>query len=275
MRTLDFEYAGRCLSDYRFIVCDFSDGSGVSEVSAGSTISFVKASRNHGTKYGLIYTKYDECMTTTFDICKNPDIFDGLDMEINDEEFRQIVRWLNRKEFLPFHFICDDESEKNFETCYYNASFNLSKLMLNEKLYGIRLEMETDAPFGYGDEKGFAWATTETNNSKTIEDTSDEIGYTYPTLIVTCKQDCDLTITNESEGCVSVISNCKAGETITMHGDTNIITTSYASHDICNDFNYEFFRIGNSISRTKNVITVSHPCDIVLKYSPIIKSSQL
>ncbi len=54
MRTLDFWYDEQCLSDYNFVVCDFSAGSGISEVSAGSTITFVKVSRNGGAKHSLL-----------------------------------------------------------------------------------------------------------------------------------------------------------------------------------------------------------------------------
>lgn len=108
-----------------------------------------------------------------------------------------------------------------------------------------------------------------------LKDTEYDRFVSDATLIVTCKQDCDFTIINESEGCSSVIKNCKAGEQIILYGDTNVIASSYSGHDVCNDFNYDFFRIGNSATRMENVITVSHPCDIILKYHPIIKYAQL
>ena len=275
MRSLDFEYDGQNLSDYGFIVCDFSSGSSISEVSAGSNITFTKVSRNNGSRYSLTNTKYNECMTAQFDICKNPDIYSDSEMEITSDEFRDIMRWLNRKQFCLFRFVSDSGEISDIDTCYHNASFNASRLMFGEKVYGIRLKMETNMPFGFGVERVFSWSTSSENESKVIHDTSDEIGYIYPTIEITCKTDCDLLITNETEGCTSSIKNCKAGEVITMHGDTNIITTSYDSHDICDDFNYEFFYIGNNALRTQNVITLSHPCDVVLKYCPIIKYAQL
>lgn len=275
MKPLDFEYDGQYLSDYGFVVCEFNANGGISEASAASKIVFEKVARNNGTKYSLTRTKYTECLTSTFDICKNPDIYDGEDLKITADEFRDIMRWLNRKEFLPFRFITDEGLVQDIETCRHNASFNVTRLMLDEILYGIRLTMETDAPFGHGAERAYSWSATSTNKTKVISDISDEIGYIYPVIDIKCKVDCDLVITNESEGCSSMIMNCKAGEVITMHGDTNIITTSYASHDINNDFNYEFFRIGNTADRTENIITVSHPCDIVMRYCPIIKYAQL
>lgn len=275
MKPLDFEYDGQYLSDYGFVVCEFNANGGISEVSAASKITFVKVPRNNGAKFSLTHTKYTECLSTVFDICKNPDIYDGEDLKITADEFRDVTRWLNRKEFLPFRFITDEGLVEDIETCHHNASFNVSKLMLDEVLYGIRLTLETDMPYGYGSERIISWSATSDNKRKIVSDISDEIGYIYPTISITCKENCNLVISNESEGCSSMIQNCKAGETITMHGDTNIITTSYNGHDICNDFNYDFFRIGNTAGRIENIITVSHPCDIVMRYCPIVKYAQL
>lgn len=273
MRAIDFEYDNRYLSDYGFIICDFNFGSGANEIDAGSTITFNKISRHSGKKYSLSSTQYDECITTSFDICKNPDIYDPEDMEISNDEYRDIMRWLNRREFLKFQVI--DDGNDNFErdTCYYNASFNIDKIKINEKLYGMRLKMETDKPFGYGQEQSVSWTFSNSNVSKILSDISDEIGYIYPTVIITINRNGDLSLYNELENCTTVIKNCKVGEVITLDGDTHIITTTYISHDVCNDFNYEFFRIGNTINNRNNRISVSLPCNVVIKYTPIIKDT--
>lgn len=273
MRAIDFEYDNQYLSDYGFIICDFNFSSGANEVDAGSTITFNKISRHSGKRYGLSSTQYDECVTTSFDICKNPDIYDPEDMEISNDEYRDIMRWLNRREFLKFQVI--DDGNDNFErdTCYYNASFNVNKIKINEKLCGMRLTMETDKPFGYGQEQSVSWTFSDSNVSKILSDISDEIGYTYPTVIITINRNGDLSLYNELENCTTVIKNCKVGEVITLNGDTQIITTTYAGHDISNDFNYEFFRIGNTINNRNNRISVSLPCNVVIKYTPIIKDT--
>lgn len=273
MRAIDFEYDNRYLSDYGFIICDFNFGSGANEIDAGSTITFNKISRHSGKKYSLSSTQYDECITTSFDICKNPDIYDPEDMEISNDEYIDIMRWLNRREFLKFQVI--DDGNDNFErdTCYYNASFNIDKIKINEKLYGMRLKMETDKPFGYGQEQSVSWTFSDSNVSKILSDISDEIGYIYPNVIITINRNGDLSLYNELENCTTVIKNCKVGEVITLDGDTHIITTTYISHDVCNDFNYEFFRIGNTINNRNNRISVSLPCNVVIKYTPIIKDT--
>ena len=273
MRAIDFEYDNQYLSDYGFIICDFNFGSGANEVDAGSTITFNKISRHSGKKYSLSSTQYDECITMSFDICKNPDIYDPEDMEISNDEYREIMRWLNRREFLKFQVIDDGNDNFKRDTCYYNASFNIDKIKINEKLYGMRLKMETDKPFGYGQEQSISWTFSDSNVSKILSDISDEIGYIYPTVIITINKNGDLSLYNELENCTTVIKNCKVGEVITLDGDTHIITTTYTSHDVCNDFNYEFFRIGNTINNRNNRISVSLPCNIVIKYTPIIKDT--
>ena len=54
--------------------------------------------------------------------------------------------------------------------------------------------------------------------------------------------------------------------------DYPIITTTVSSHSIQNDFDgWEFFRIANTFDNSRNDLTISIPCTIKLKYSPIVK----
>lgn len=268
MNTLDFEYDGRCLSDFGFIICSFDDNSGVITESAGSEITFNKVSRNGGKRYSLSSTQYDGCVEATFSICKNPCLFD--DMAITDDEYRLLVRWLNREEFRKFRLIIDDPS---YTQRYYNGSFNISKVKVADILYGLELTLETDKPFAYAARKTITLDFSDTSASNVVTDTSDKIGYIYPDITITCASSGDLAIYNKTLDSATVVKNCTAGEVITMNGDTLIIATSDTTHDICNDFNYEFFKIGNSYTNRENEITASLPCQIELRYYPIIKDS--
>ena len=274
MHAVDFEYDDQYLSDYGFVICDFDFKNDTSTVSSGSNITFNKISHNSGKRYSLSSTQYEACVTTTFDICKNPDIYHEKDMEISGDEYRDIIRWLNRREFLKFQIIdeyCDSDEVR--DTCYFDASFNAEKILVSGKLYGIRLTMETNRPFGYGQEQSVSWTFADSNTVKILSDISDEIGYIYPTVIISINRAGDLSLYNEMEDCTTLIRNCKVGEVITLNGETQTITTTYSSHDICNDFNYEFFRIGNTIGSRNNRISASLPCSVVIKYTPIIKDT--
>lgn len=269
MYAIDFEYDNQYLSDYGFIICNFDSSSGIDIVAAGSKITFNKVSRNKGRQYSLVSTQYDGCVQTTFDICKNPDLFDYEDMVISNDEYRSLMRWLNRHEFLRFNVF--DESNDGRDACYYDASFNIDKINIGDILYGLRLTMETDKPFGYGQEQIVSLDFTNIYNSHVLRNISDEIGSICPYTTIICNADGDLQIYNELEDCTTLIKNCKVGEVITLDGSAHIISTTYASHDICDDFNYEFLRIGNTIDQRDNCISVSMPCYIEIKYSPIIK----
>lgn len=268
MYALDFEYDNRYLSDFGFIICSFDSPSGADVVSAGSKITFNTVSQNKGARYGLTGTQYDECITTTFDICKNPDMYENL--EITNDEYLELIRWLNRKKFLKLHII-DDEHE--IEPCYYEASFNISKIKIGEILYGLELEMVTNKPFGYGEKREVTNTFTSSSLSFILKDNSDEIGYIYPSIKIICNQAGDLTITNDFTKSNTCIKGCDLNEVITINGLTREIVSSSPNHDIYNDFNYDYFKIGNEMNTRDNKITTNIPCVITFSYSPIIKNS--
>lgn len=271
MNALDFEYDGQYLSDYGFIVCDFDDKSGVNVVSAGAQITFNKVSRHNGRKNSLVSTKYVDSVQSTFDICKNPEVHN--DLEIGSDEYRDLMRWLNRNEFLKFQVLFDNADFPYRTSCYYEASFNIEKIIIGEKIYGLRLIMETNAPFGYGEEQHFVFNISNTNTTYSLFDISDEIGFIYPSVKITCLESGQLSITNWTENCTMVIKGCQVGEVINIDGDAMLITTSSKNHDICNDFNYEFLKIGNTFDNRENIFTASLRCNLEISYYPIIKES--
>lgn len=263
----DFQYDGLNLSDFGFTICDFNGSSGINTVSAGSKITFKTVSRHKGKKYSLTGTQYDECIQAKFQICKN--LCEYEDLKITDDEFTDLMRWLNRHEFLPFHAIGDEEER----TCYYEASFNINKITIGHVLYGLELTMETNKPFGYGEEQTIIFDIADTSNTYTLVDISDEIGYIYPNIVATCKSSGDLEITNHTEGISMVINNCSSGEVITIDGSTQILLSSLDNHYLYDDFNYEFFRIGNTFDNRENIISSTLPCTLEINYKPIIKNS--
>ncbi len=271
MYALDFEYDGQYLSDYGFIICSFDGSPGISTVSAGSTVTFNKVSRYSGKKYCLVGTQYDECIESTFCIGKDPSIYGRNNMQITNDEYRDLMRWLNRREFLKFRLLGDDDCDG--ETCYYEASFNIGKIKIDEVLYGIELTMETNKPFGYGQEQSIIWNVNDITKSYILYDTSDEIGYIYPSMVIEINSNGNFSLHNEMENCTMIINNCKIGEVITIDGDTHIVKSSLDSHHIYDDFNFEFFRIGNTILDRSNKLSCSLPCKIEFKYSPVIKNS--
>ena len=268
--AIDFEYDGSYLSDFRFIVCSINEGGGANVMDAGSAISMETVSMSRGAHFELTSAKYDKALETSFQICKDPDKFDPEEREITRNEFRELSAWLNRGQFLPFCIRDDDDLYS--EACYYNASFNLSKIQIAGRTYGIELKMTTDSPHGHGEleETQFLFETVDEYAEMLCA--GDEYGFVYPDLNITCNAGGDLHLSCDLGRCDFKVRNCTSGEVIKVDGKRRIITTSSSTHDIANDFNYEFFRIGITREDRLNGITSKGiPCLVSISYEPTVK----
>lgn len=309
MKAYDFIYDGVNLSSFGFVICNFNS-KGLNTVSNGSHITFNTVSTLGGSKYALTSVAYEDCLEATIQICKN---YCSSDIkEISATELRQLTKWLNRKKFLKFKLLDEDSID-----LYFEASFNINRIEFDGKLYGLELEVVTNAPFARkepenfiiqvrnlytwekfakinGNKKGesigeyvssynrnlypddgvknnyyYVYIGEELDDKHSINDTSHEEGYIYPHTEITVIEDGDLNIYNALEDRNTYIANCVAGEIITM--DYPIIQSSISSHNIQNDFNWNFFRVANTFDNSRNDLTISIPCTIKVKYSPIVK----
>lgn len=309
MKATDFEYDGRTLSSFGFIICNF-DSKGLNTVDNGAVITFNTVPAFGGAKHHLTSTQYEDCLTSVIQICKN--YCSGDTKEITPTEMRQLTKWLNRHKFLKFKIL--DEA---YIDLYFEASFNISRIELDGAIYGLELEVFTNRPFALkepevvtvqtrdrytwekfcvinGDKKGestgkyvnsynrnfypdggiknsyyYEYIGETFENTAEINDSSCEEGYIYPFTEIVILENGDLNIHNEIEDRNTYIANCIAGEVITM--DYPVISSSVPSHDIQNDFNWNFFRIANTFNNSRNNLTFSLPSTMKIKYSPIVK----
>lgn len=268
--ALDFVYAGERLSTNGYMICSF-DGASDETRSAGSEISFNLVSQQGGSKYGLASVSYDSYYSVTFDICKS----DGTDISVS--EMRDVMQWLNRKELNEFYLIeprTISQYETSLSDLIFFGSFNVSRIDFAGRLIGFELTLVTDRPFAVGDSVS-ATVNAQANSPFVIDNKSDEIGFLYPeSFVVTFKGTTGdtLTITNSTDERQVVIHNCTYNEVITMDCFNQIISSSLSSHNIYNDFNYNFFRISRTRSSTTNTITTSAPCTVSYSYRPIRKA---
>lgn len=261
MKANDFEFNGKRLSDFGFIICNFGD-LGLNTVSNGSYITFNTTPSLDGAIYRLTSTIYDECLETTIQICKNP--CTGNISEISSTELRELMKWLNRKTFLKLKFL----SEEYIDT-YCEAIINVSRIEIDGKVYGLELEIKTNRPFMLKEPRIIKINNTEVDGKHSINDTSYEEGHIYPKTEIVISEDGDLNIYNAIEDRTTFIKNCVQGEVISM--DYPVISSSISSHNIQNDFNWNFFRVANTYDNSRNDLTISLPCSIKIEYSPIVK----
>ncbi len=129
MKAVDFIYDNCYLSNFGFMIGRVGSSDGISSIHNGSPITFHTVSTSYGLKQELISTEYQECLTATFQIFKNPCVY-GYDLEITADELRKFMKWLNQKEYKKFKLVDDD-----YLDIYFEASFNISKLELSGKVY--------------------------------------------------------------------------------------------------------------------------------------------
>lgn len=261
MVVYDFEYDNLNLNDKGFIVCRFGSN-GIETNQIGTPITFNTVSTMNGLKHELTSSEYSDYLTATFEICKNPCNSDS--NEVSLDELRDIMRWLNRKEFHKFKIL--NEDYLNF---YFEATFNVSKIEMGGKIYGFSLEMITNRPYALREPVSITIKNIQENGEKRIASMSDEEGYIYPEMEICIDEDGDFELYNALEERTMRIANCKSGEIIKVQYP--MIESSLHEHKIQNDFNWKFFRIANKFNKKTNEITISIPCTIKMKYSPIVK----
>ena len=261
MKCYDFEFSGHNLNSKGFIICKFGND-GVKTVSNGSTIVFNTTPTMRGAKHELTSTEYSDCLTTTFQICKNP--CNSEHEEITVIEQREMMRWLNRKGFHKLKF-----KNEEYINIYFEASFNVSKIELDGRVYGFELQVVTNRPYALHEPISITVKNIATNGEKRISSLSDEEGYVYPEMEIAIDEDGDFELYNGMENRTMRIANCKAGEIIKINYP--IIESSLPTHKIQNDFNWNFFRIANTFENRVNDITISIPCVIKMKYIPVVK----
>jgi len=257
----DFEYDGRRLSDYGFVICSFDGGEGFETKTYGADIEFNTVPENGGQRFLLTHTTYESGIEATFYICPDPCVNNG-DLCIDSDVNRQIMRWLNRKDmhwFTPIYGDCN---------IHFNASFVVKAQCHSGALIGYELNMYSDSPYAYGDEQRCSFRVSA-EDSYTIYDDSDEIGDIYPDVTITLLDDGDLQITSNRTEEIVTVDDCTSGETITMSHP--MITTSDSNHLIHDKFNYNFIKICNTLIDNENTFTFSLPCAVTMSYYPVRK----
>lgn len=258
----DFEYDGVKLSDLHFMICSFDSGRGMETVSYGGDLTFNKVSEYNGKHWLLTNSLYEESLTATFSICPDPCYFD-IEAGIDDATHRTIMRWLNKRTFAKFKPIVPGSG------VHFFGSFVVKGQLIDGKLIGYELTLETDRPFGIDEPVTYTF-TVNQNGNYTIMDTSDEIGHIYPRMEITPTADGTLNIWNSMDDeWATTITDCVAGELIIL--DHPMVSTSSASHKIQQCFDYNFPRICNTFLDNENILTFSLPCTVRLTYSPIRK----
>ena len=134
------------------------------------------------------------------------------------------------RRFLWFHAF--DECEPEAILPWFRATFTLRKITVGGMTAGIQLDMQTDAPWGYGEEIEETFVFTPEALTKVIEDKNEEVGITWPETVITCMDSGELMLMNDMTGCKFRVRNCEHGEVVRLSGDTKIIGSGYGGVNV-------------------------------------------
>lgn len=263
----DFEYAGRRLSDLGCIICSINSNSGQYDVEIGCDITFTEIKNNYSSIHSVTSSSYENVYTATFDImkynCSSDDIY------MTSFEVRDIMRWLNRREYYKFRVLNDIADESNV---HYYGSFNVKQIMLGEHILGLTLTFTSNAPYGFGDIIETKCMLLNAVDTASIYGDSDEFGTVYPKVNIRCLSSGNLEIKNKTTGNILKIDNCSVNEIITVDGEHKVIFTNTESHTtLPNDFNYEYLDILVDEYETENIYSSTLPCELTISYQPMRK----
>lgn len=259
----DFIFDGKALSDFGYMVL-FEESEDNIEVSnmKFTEIKGAKSDVSQQTSYN-----YENNYSTTFTIIKDIcGIRTGESEYLSNIEIEELTRWLARKQYKWFKFIDDDEDDE----IWYQAQFVINKEYVGDRCFGLKLTLNTSAPFGFTREIKVIPSITEGEFFVPVY--SDEEGYIYPDVIVTMNQSGTLEIVNVSENRITELKNCVHNETITFYGQgVNQISSTSTTHDYAADFNYNFPRFFTEYGENNNKFTVNADCTITFVYRGIRK----
>ena len=265
----DFEYAGEYLKDWGYMICSTDSKSGFETIKSDSTLTFNTSKLFNGKISELTTTTYEDHIEINFQICKIPCMpgCDNKKMQITTDESRELKRWLNRPTFHRFKLLQPDWSD-----IFMQGSFNVSNIEVAGEVYALDLTFVSNSALAFHEPVTYRFDSTMSDkNTFTFFDSSDEIGYIYPDVKITCLSGGDLKIHNSSEDRTTIIKNCSDNEELYFSKEL-LLSSSLSSHKIQNDFNYIFLRISNSYGNRKNTLTFSLPVKMEITYTPYVKA---
>lgn len=261
----DFIFDNLRLSDFGYIICNFNSTNSDIEISAISDISFIDINSPVSHISHNVTTSYTDNLSKTIQIIKNPCIYNTL--EISNNELSELSRWLCRQNYKLFKWIKTNTDDEIF----YNVQVKLKKIELGNTCLGLELTIIANTPFGLTKEYISKLSFTPAS-SKSITVFSDEEGYIYPDTTIVINETGDLKLINTYEERTTHITQCTAGEIITIvGGDILQISSNNKSHDLSKCFNYHFPRLCSKYMNYINIFSANISCNIIMKYRGIRK----
>lgn len=167
-----------------------------------------------------------------------------------------------------------------FEDIYWVGTFTCKQVMLNSSIIGFNLIFTANTPYALQEDKSFNIELSDTLESDIVF-TSDICEYIDADYIITVKETGDLKFDtyyyNPDTKVYTLdreftVKNCTADEKIYVKGDTQLVTSSRAVHELGKDCNFILPRLINTYQsddeEVRNKIKSNLKCNVQITYNP-------
>ena len=254
MYAESFEFNGIDSKDANIYIMGFESFNDDGVASIGDNISFTTTKAANSDRLNFHGYTREECLTTTFQIGKNP-------CELNDPEFTReelafIKNWLERKD--GYHFL--RFFQEGYEDTYFYCQNHIEWIRVQGKIVGADVSVTCNAPYGYSGIQGIDVVVPDGGSFIVYNDSDEQGGLEIDQIEIgiSSESTCNITIENNLENYYSLnrpykctINNCNPGEHIVISGLNHTITTSdshqarHTDGNISSDFNFHYPRLIN------------------------------
>ena len=210
----NFTYNGKSTEDFHLIICGLEEERDAPlglerEIDKGDTNSY-RTRPNH---FGA---RYSDTLSFGIHLIKDPCIYTNQKTQIfTRSELRAVTSWLTGPRY-PVLLHMYDYGEAQEDAPDFFGLFTNVEAFIRGGLYGIKLTIVCDSPYGYSQEK-FRAAVCADTMIYTIEVESDELeDYIYPIIEVTSRSGDPVTLTNRSDGGRSITMSLKKDLPVTL-----------------------------------------------------------
>ncbi len=264
MNNYNFTFNDKELIEFGCMLCYF-DKLGNVEISDYPAITFNTVQNNSNDSFDLTYATYDKALEGKLSFCKID--CNNTNAYFTRDEIREIYNWLDIRGYgrlvLPGEY---------FEDTFFEGGFtSIQPVKNNKKVVGFELTFISRYPYALSDDLLYAFDLTDEKLSGEILNNSDDAKPVYPTLLeIIPKSDGNLTIENSLDKEVLEVKNCVTNEVIKIDCEHRIIETD-SSHDVCNDFNYNYLKLLKGGCNNVNMLTFSIPCKVRIVLNEVRK----
>lgn len=248
-------------SDMFNIICVSFNENNSDDYSAGAQTEFITEGNYDGSKWYSTSNKYNESLSYTIQIIKNPCIGEYL----TKDETRAILKWLvSPSDYKPFKIDDDFFYGENFRVKFTNPKYKV----VGNLVRGLELMLNFDRPFSLSDDIVIKHLINNTGNIILYNNSDESEKSLYPKCVtINVIKDGTIILHNQRDDVhvFTEFKDCVSGEVIQLNCEERRIRSTNSSIPIMERFNKNWVRLLEG----KNLITITGSCEIIFTYNEI------